>query len=290
MTPANNPDGTVTTATRRTVQNLSAASWLGVIIVTAAILASVIGPLVAPYQPGQIVGSAYLPPGVFPLGTDVLGRDLLSRLLYGARFTVQIAIASTVLGFVLGTTIGLVAAEVRGSVDAVIVWLVDILLGVPPLMLGLLIIAGFSPGLWILIGTIALIHVPRVARVSRSVALNVAALQFVEVARARGEPLPSILLREILPNCARPLGVEFGMRFTYSVLFASALSFLGLGIQPPAADWGMMLRENMDALHVGTYWSLLSPALLIGTLAIGVNLIVDWLGGQSGQSIPDELR
>ncbi len=275
---------------RRRFERVSAAAVVGFILLAIVITLCVIGPFVAPYQPGQFVGKPYQPPGALLLGTDVLGRDVLSRVLHGAGLTLVISAFSTAIGFTIGTTIGLLAAELRGRTDAVVVWLADVLLGIPPLMLALLVIAGFRPGLWVLIGTIALIHTPRVVRVSRSIAQTVAAQQFVEVARVRGESLHSILSREILPNCLRPLGVEFGMRFTYSVLFASALSFLGLGIQPPYADWGMMLRENLDTFQVGVYWPLLAPGLLIGSLAVGVNLIVDWLGGQSAQPIPDELK
>lgn len=265
-------------------------AWAGIIIVVIGLLLAIFGPMLAPYKVGQIVTGVFAPPGGDTLlGSDGLGRDILSRLLYGAQLTVGVALAATVLGFVIGMAIGFSAAEIRGKYDDFVTWLIDVFLSFPPILLALIVIAALSSDLVVLIATIAVIHASRVARVGRAVAMNIAALEFVEVARARGEKLTSILVREIWPSTIRPLAVEFGLRMTYSILFLSSLSFLGLGIQPPDADWGSMVRENLNALQTGAYIAVLAPAFSIAILTVGVNLIVDWLGSQSGRSISEEL-
>ena len=267
-------------------------AWLGVCIVLTGLFLAVFGPYLAPYQVGQIVPGAtqFMPPSSETLmGTDILGRDVFTRLLYGARLTVGVALAATVLGFLLGMAVGFSAAEIRGRYDDFVTWLIDVFLSFPPILLALIVIAALSSDLWVLICTIAVIHSSRVARIGRAVAMNVAALEFVEVARARGENLLSILVREIWPSTIRPLAVEFGLRMTYSILFLSSLSFLGLGIQPPDADWGSMVKENLNGIQTGAYLSVLAPAFAIAILTVGVNLIVDWLGSQSGRSISEEL-
>ena len=266
-------------------------AWAGIVTVAAGLLLAVAGPWLAPHEVGAIISESHFEaPGINTLlGTDMLGRDILSRLLYGARMTVGVALAATVLGFLIGMAAGFSAAEIKGRYDDFMLWLADMMLSFPPLLLALIIIASLSSSLPVLICTIAVLHASRVARVSRAVAMNIAALEFVEVARARGESLVSILVREIWPSTIRPLAVEFGLRLTYSILFLSSLSFLGLGIQPPDADWGSMVRENLNALQTGTYLAVLLPAFSIAILTVGVNLIVDWLGAQSGRSISEEL-
>ncbi len=278
------------TRSKRARPRPDAWAWTGIVIVVLGLFLALFGPYLAPYNVGQIVGTVFNPPSeASPLGTDVLGRDILTRVLYGARLTVGVALAATVTGFLIGMAVGFSAAEIRGRYDDFVTWLIDVFLSFPPILLALIVIAALSSNLWVLIGTIAVIHSSRVARVGRAVAMNIAALEFVEVARARGEKLTSILVREIWPSTIRPLAVEFGLRLTYSILFLSSLSFLGLGIQPPDADWGSMVRENMNALGTGAYIAVLVPAISIAVLTVGVNLIVDWLGAQSGRSISEEL-
>lgn len=266
-------------------------AWAGIVIVAAGLLLAVGGPWLAPHEVGAIISeSNFEAPGINTLlGTDTLGRDILSRLLHGARLTVGVALAATVLGFLIGMAAGFSAAEIKGRYDDFMLWLADMMLSFPPLLLALIVITSLSSSLPVLVCTIAVLHASRVARVSRAVAMNVAALEFVEVARARGESLVSILVREIWPSTIRPLAVEFGLRLTYSILFLSSLSFLGLGIQPPDADWGSMVRENLNALQTGAYIAVLFPAFAIAILTVGVNLIVDWLGAVSGRSISEEL-
>jgi len=263
---------------------------LGVTIVGLAILAAALAPVLAPYAPSKIVGMPFEAPGEFLLGTDVVGRDLLSRLLYGAQFTLLVTFVATTIGFVLGVAWGFAAAELSGAFDDFTDFTVNILLSFPPLMLGLLVVAALSSNLTVLIAIIALIQLPRVVRVARSVAQNITALQFVEAARARGHGLFSILITEVLPNSWRALGVEYGLRLTYSTLFISALSFLGLGIQPPDADWGLLVRENLGSLQEDVYLPALLPAVAIGVFGIGLNLIVDWLSDEESLPIPEDLR
>ena len=276
---------------RRARPRPDAWAWTGFVIVAIGLFLAVFGPWMAPHDVGAIVSdSNFEAPGVSTvLGTDTLGRDIVSRLLHGARLTVGVALAATLLGFLIGMAAGFSAAEIKGRYDDFILWLADMMLSFPPLLLALIVIAALSSSLPVLVCTIAVLHASRVARVGRAVAMNVAALEFVEVARARGESLVSILVREIWPSTVRPLAVEFGLRLTYSILFLSSLSFLGLGIQPPDADWGSMVRENLNALQIGTYIAVLFPAFAIAILTVGVNLIVDWLGAQSGRAISDEL-
>jgi peptide/nickel transport system permease protein len=268
----------------------SITGTLGLAIVALIVLAALLAPLLAPYEPSKIVGKAFEPPGQFLLGTDVVGRDLLSRLLYGAQLTLLVTFAATTIGFVLGAAWGFAAAEVGGFLDDATDFTVNILLSFPPLMLGLLIVAALSSSLMVLIGIVAFIQLPRVIRVGRSIAIDITSMQFVEAARARGESAASILAREVLPSAWRPLGVEYGLRLTYSTLFISGLSFLGLGIQPPEADWGLLVRENLSSLQEDIYLPALLPALAIGILGIGLNLIVDWLGDDAGAAIPEDLR
>jgi peptide/nickel transport system permease protein len=266
------------------------AALLGGSLLAAHALVAVLGGALAPHPPGTIVSSQSFatPSAVPPLGTDYLGRDLFSRLLHGARYSLGLALATTTLGFLVGLTVGFVAAEVGGWTDFAISRGLDVLISFPPLLLALVVIATLGPSVAVLIGTVALIQANRVARIARAIAMGVAAQDFVQVARARGERWPWIVAREIWPNTLTPRAAEFALRMTFSVLFLSALSFLGLGIQPPLADWGLMVRENLAGLYYGVLPALL-PALAIGTLTVGINLVVDWLTTGSDRDIAAEL-
>jgi peptide/nickel transport system permease protein len=276
--------------TRLRLPRLTAPSVIGLTLLSVQLFVALLGGWLAPQPPGAIVSSqSFATPGqVPPLGTDYLGRDLFSRLLHGAGYTLGLAAATTVLGFALGVFVGFAAAEAGGWVDVVISRGVDVLICFPPLLLALVVIATLGPSIMVLVVTVALIHATRVARVSRSMAMSILALDFVEVARARGEGFWWLITREIWPNTLGPLAAEFGLRMTQSVLFLSALSFLGLGIQPPLADWGLMVRENLSGLYYGILPALL-PALAIVSLTIGVNLVVDWLTSGTGREISGDL-
>lgn len=277
--------------TKRARQPLNLFGAIGLSLLAINVLLALFGSFLAPNTVSALVGGgAFAPPhDMAVLGNDYLGRDLLSRLLNGAKYSLGIAFVASCLGFLMGMAVGFSAAEIRGRFDMAATWIIDVLLSFPPILLALLVIAGLGSSIPILVGTIAFIQTPRVARVSRAVAMNIAALEFVEVARARGETLFSVLAREIFPNSLRPLAVEFGLRLSYAVLFMSSLSFLGLGIQPPEPDWGSMVRENLSGLYYGAPAAIF-PAALIGLLVVGINLTVDWLSAGADRHVSEELR
>jgi len=255
------------------------APWsarLGIVLITLYVVVAVFAPLLAPYGERAIVGYEYEPwSEAHLLGTDNLGRDMLSRLIYGARNTVGIAFATTVLAFLLGGAMGLVAATLGGWTDQALSRLVDVLMAIPQLIFALLILTIVGTSVVSLILVIAVLDSTRVYRLSRAVAMNIVVMDFVEAAKLRGEGLWWIIRYEILPNAMPPLVAEFGLRFCYVFLFISALSFLGLGIQPPTADWGSMVRENATLISFGDITPLL-PAACIAVLTIAVNFVVDW--------------
>jgi peptide/nickel transport system permease protein len=258
---------------------------LGFAIVVFWLVIAAIGPAIAPNGSGTIVSTEVFEPisRSFPLGTDYLGRDMLSRILNGARYTVGVALLATALAALTGTTLGLCAAVKGGWVDAVLSRVLDAVISVPSLMFGLVVVAAFGSSIPILVLTAAIIYTPGSYRTARSLAVNINAMDFVEVARARGERTPYIMRREILPNMVLPALTDFGLRFVFVVLLLSGLSFLGLGIQPPNADWGSLVRENISGLSYGAA-AVFMPAAAIATLTIGVNLIIDNLpgGGRAG--------
>ncbi len=249
---------------------------LGILIVLAYAVVALAAPLIAPYGESQIVAPPYEPWSTqFVFGTDNLGRDVLSRLIYGARNTVGIALATTVLAFVIGVAVSLVSATLGGWTDMLIGRIVDIFMAIPLLIFALLILAIVGNTVFNLVVVSALLEATRVYRVARPVASGIEVMDYVEIAKLRGERVWWVMLREILPNALPPLMTEFGIRFCFVFLFISALSFLGLGLQPPAADWGSMVRENATLISFGVYTPIL-PALAIGLLTVGVNFIVDW--------------
>ena len=255
---------------------LSLEGWIGLVILVGVLLLALFGPLLAPQDPAAIVSDrSWAPAGVDGLlGTDRLGRDLLSRLLHGAQLTIGLALAACLLSFLLGSGLGFASAVMGGRIDSLLSRMNDLFLSFPPLILALLVIAALGSSVAVLILTMAFIDATRVYRVARATAMDVVARDFVDVARARGESTLWIMFREVLPNTLRPLAAEFGIRFTYSILFLSSLSFLGLGIQPPAADWGSLVQENLAALMMGS-WAALYPAAAIALVTIGVNLLLD---------------
>jgi peptide/nickel transport system permease protein len=249
---------------------------LGILVLL--FLTAMFGPFVAPHAAAELVGSPYSPPGGNALlGTDYLGRDVVSRFLDGGRSIFGLALAATLIGVTLGVVIGLVAAySPRAWVDEVLMRISDVLMAFPPIILALLVVSTVGPKIWILILTIGIAHAPRVARLVRGSALEVVRRDFVQAAEALGVPRRRILSGEILPNILSPLLVEASMRLTYSIAIVASLSFLGFGLQPPAADWGLMVNENRDGLTVQP-WAVVLPIAAIGLLTIGTNLIADGL-------------
>ena len=263
-----------------TIKSLRQAPWtsqLGLLVIALYVFVALGAPILAPYGEIEIVGDHYEPWGdEFILGTDNIGRDMLSRLIYGARNTVGIAFAITALAFVVGALTGLLAATLGGWIDQVMSRIVDVLMAIPGLVFILLVLAIFGTAIPVLIIVIALFESTRVFRLSRAVAMNVEVMDYVEVAKLRGESLWWVIRREILPNVMAPLVAEFGVRFTYTFLFIAALSFLGLGIQPPIADWGSMVRENSVLITFSDFTPLM-PAAAIALLTVSVNFVIDWI-------------
>lgn len=263
------------------------AAKIGMFLVACYAVVAIFAPLLAPYPEAAVVGPNYQPwQAPYYLGTDALGRDVLSRLIYGARNTVGIALATTVLAFLAGTALGLMAATLGGWFDTLSSRLVDVLMAVPSLIFALLILTITGTSVTALILVIALLDSTRVFRLSRAVAQGILTMDYIEVARMRGEGLGWIIRREVLPNAAAPLIAEFGLRFCFVFLFISALSFLGLGLQPPTADWGSMVREsarlisfaNLASWQTATFGlAPLLPAGAIALLTVAVNLVVDWV-------------
>ena len=255
---------------------LNLSAWIGLAIVVINLLAALLAPVIAPYGQAELVGDVWAPPSAqFWLGLDNLGRDMFSRLLYGARTTISIALLITICSFAIGIITGFAAAILGGWIDTTLSRFVDAMMAIPTLIFGLIILSVLGTSIPVLIGTIAILDSTRVFRLSRAVGLNITVLDYVEVARLRGEGLWWVMRREVLPNALPPLITEFGLRFCFAFLFIAALSFLGLGIQPPLADWGGMVRDNAQAINFGGYAPLI-PAGAIALLTIGVNLVVDW--------------
>ncbi|MDB5525426.1 MAG: transporter permease [Rhizobium sp.] len=255
----------------------TATAWVGIIIVAFFIFLALFGPWIAPYSEAETVGDTWAPSSAqFWFGTDNIGRDMLSRLIYGARMTIGVALGTTILSFTIGTIAGLFASIGGPVVDQVLSRFVDVMLSIPLLVFALIVLSMFGSSIPTLILTIAILDSTRVFRLSRAVAMNIAVLEYVEAARLRGEGNWWIMRREILPNALPPMISEFGLRFCFNFLFVAGLSFLGLGIQPPYADWGGMVRENGRAISFGLY-APLWPAMAIAFMTIGVNLVVDWI-------------
>lgn len=249
---------------------------LGLGMVSITLLAAILAPVIAPYGETEVAGEVWLSVSKDHfIGTDNLGRDLFSRLLYGARNTIAIAFVITGISFVIGVVFGFLAATVKGWMDQFLSRCVDILMAFPTLIFALMVLSVVGTSIPAMVVVIALLDSTRVFRLSRAVAMDIEVMEFVEAARLRGEGLWWLMRHEILPNAMPPLVAEFGLRFCFVFLFIAALSFLGLGIQPPTADWGSMVRENAGAITFGIYTPLW-PAAAIAFLTVGVNLIVDW--------------
>jgi peptide/nickel transport system permease protein len=253
------------------------SSLLGLFFTALFLLVAVFAPLIAPYPTGQIVGGVWEPmSSQYWLGTDNLGRDLLSRMIYGAQITIFISVAATALSFTMGSVLGFAAAVIGGWFETIMSRLVDLLMAIPTLIFGLVILSVLPTTIPVLIMVMGVLDSTRVYRLSRAVAADINVMDFVEAAKLRGEGTGWIIFREIMPNALSPLVSELGLRFIYAVLFLSALSFLGLGVQPPDADWGGMVKENKEGIVFGIPAALI-PAAAIAALAISVNLVADWV-------------
>ena len=249
----------------------------GMLVIAIYVTCSVFAPIIAPFGESEILSGAFGPwASPYILGTDNLGRDVFTRLVYGARNTVGIAFLITALAFFVGTLMGIYSALKGGVIDQVIGRFIDVLMAIPSLIFSLLMLTIFGTSVISLVLVIATIDSTRVFRLARSVALNIVQLDYIEAAKLRGESTVYLITREILPNATAPLAAEFGLRFCFVFLMISSLSFLGLGLQPPTADWGSMVRDNAELISFGDITPLI-PAGAIAVLTIAVNFVVDWL-------------
>ncbi len=259
------------------MKNIPISAAIGLFFTGLYFFIAFAAPLIAPYGMAEVVGDVWEPSSAeHLLGTDNIGRDLLTRMIYGGRTTIFIAAAATILSFVTGTSLGLLAAVLGGWADQALSRTVDLVMSIPTLILALVILAIVPVTVPILILVMGLLDATRPYRLSRSVAVDINVMDYVEAAKLRGEGRRWIIFREILPNALSPLVAEFGLRFIFMVLFISTLSFLGLGVQPPLADWGGIVKENKDGIVYGI-GAALYPAVAIATLAISVNLVADWV-------------
>jgi peptide/nickel transport system permease protein len=268
--------------TRRTLATAPFSAWFGMIVILIYLIAAIFAPWIAPYGEAEVVGKAYQPAGgEFWLGTDQIGRDLFSRLMYGARNTIGIAFMTTLLSFAIGGTLGVLTALKRGWLDQGVSRIVDAFLSIPVLIMALMLLAVFGKSVINLILILALLDSTRVFRLARATALDVAVMDYVEAAKLRGEGMGWIIFREVLPNILPPMITEFGLRFCFVFLTISALSFLGVGIQPPTADWGSMVAESKTLITFPVPkfpWipAPFYPAIAIALLTVAINFVVDW--------------
>ncbi|ACM30278.1 ABC transporter permease [Agrobacterium rhizogenes] len=261
--------------------NIVGMIGLGVILAWALI--AIFAPLLIPYPIGDIVDFDYFGPisAKFWLGTDYLGRDIFSRILMGARYTVGISLAAVYISCFTGVALGMIAAVTGGWFDSALSRFLDALNSIPSKLFGLVVVAGVGSSIPVLIMTLAVIYTPGAYRFSRALAVNINTMDFITVARARGEGALYLIRSEILPNILGPVMADLGLRFVFIVLLLSGLSFLGLGVQPPNADWGALVRENIGGLPFGAP-AVIFPSIAIASLTISVNLLID--------NLPQKIR
>jgi peptide/nickel transport system permease protein len=252
-----------------------ARTKIGVLLVVLLVALALVGPFFAPHSPTEFAGAPYAhPSSAVPLGTDNLGRDVLSRFLWGGRSILGLSLLATALGLALGVSVGLVAAYARSILDDVLMRTMDVILAFPSIVLALVVVATIGPKLWLIVLVVGLTTMPRVARVTRGASLEIVERDFVQAAEVLGESRTKILFGEILPSITSPLMVEASLRLTYSIGLIAGMSFLGFGVQPPAADWGLMINENRQALTIQP-WGAVMPVIAIALLTIGTSLVGD---------------
>lgn len=263
----------------------------GVSIVLFVVLVAVFGKYLAPHDPNTPIGAPVATPSSHALlGTDDLGRDVLSRLMYGGRSVLGLALLATLLAYGIGMTIGLVAGYSRTKIDPTLMRTVDVMLAFPPLLFLLILITGAGTGAGVLVVGVAAIQAPGISRIVRTATLEVSVRGYVEAAVARGERAVAVVLREVLPNILAPVLVDAGLRFTYSILIIASVNFLGLGLQPPKSDWALMVSEDRQYISLNP-WSVLAPAAMIALLTIGINLTGDSIARSLGRSyVPRATR
>jgi peptide/nickel transport system permease protein len=253
--------------------------WVAATLLAGWVLVAVLAPLLMPHDPTEFISDDAFATAsrIAWLGTDYLGRDLLSRLIAGARITMLMAFLATALAHLVGGTLGLLAAIRGGLFDAAVSRIVDVALSLPKIIVGLVVVAAVGTSMTMLVVVAGLVYAAGVFRIARALGADIAVLDFIRAARARGEGALWLIFGEILPNIIMPLAADFAIRMSFAILFMSSLSFIGLGVQPPRADWGGLVRENLSALSAGS-WAPIFPALAIASVAIALNLLVDAIG------------
>lgn len=282
--PSSPTSESLVSAPRRHARPLNLTRWFGATLVIFWLLVAIFGPMLAPYPVGALVADDMHAgaSAAFPLGTDYLGRDMLSRILHGARYTVGLALIAALLSSLIGASLGMLAALAPRWLDEVMSRINDALISIPSKMLALVMVSAFGASIPLLILTAVVSYAPGAYRIARSLAANLTTLEYVQVARTRGEGRLYIAAVEVLPNMIHPVLTDMGMRFVFIVLLLSSMSFLGLGVQPPMADLGSLVRENIGGLSEGVL-AVVAPAIAIGTLTIGANLLIDSLSANRGQ-------
>ena len=278
------------TGLRRLAGDLTPTAIVCLAVIGVAAFIAIFAPLIAPYDEGTILtNESFASPGNgMLLGSDYLGRDIASRLGFGIRTTLSVALAISVIAFLIGSALGFFAAIMGGWTDTVVSRTVDALISFPAIMIALIVVSSLGSTFLVLIVTVAIIDSTRVFRVARALGMDIVVQDYIEAAKVRGEGTGWIIWHELLPNAMGPLAAEFGIRFTYAILFVSALSFLGLGVQPPHSDLGLMVKENMQGLLYGSF-SPLYPALAIAMVTVSTNILVDWYLKSTDASLPEEL-
>ncbi|GMG84410.1 ABC transporter permease [Paralimibaculum aggregatum] len=263
--------------TQKMLRTAPLTASFGMFIIFTYAIMGIFAPVIAPYGEAEVIGGAFDPPDEnMLLGADQLGRDMFSRIVYGARNTVGLALMATGAAFVMGAMAGMLAAVKGGWFDQLMGRTADVIMSVPSLIFALLLLSIFGTNLTVLVVIVAVIYAPRVFRLTRAVAGNVVVMDYIEAAKLRGEGTWYLIRKEILPNSTAPLIAEFGLEFCFVFLLLAGLSFLGLGIQPPTADWGSMVRENATLISFGEITPLI-PAAAIALLTVAVNFVVDWM-------------
>ncbi len=263
--------------TAKEIKTAPLTASFGMFVIFTYAIAGIFAPIIAPHGESQVIASAFAPPDeTMLLGADQLGRDMFSRIIFGARNSVGLALVATLLAFFMGAIGGLFAATKGGWLDQLLGRVADVIMSVPSLIFALLMLSIFGTNLGVIVIVVAIIYSPRVFRLSRAVAGNVVVMDYIEAAKLRGEGTWYLIRREILPNSVAPLIAEFGLEFCFVFLLIAGLSFLGLGIQPPTADWGSMVRENATLISFGDMTPLI-PAAAIALLTVAVNFVVDWM-------------
>lgn len=258
---------------RAALRRPAGAIGAGILVVVLAV--AFLGRFLAPNSPTATLGAGGLPPGPgLPLGSDYLGRDVLARVLNGGASAITMAVLATLTAYLLGLTVGIIAGYFGGAPDMALMRAVDIILAFPPLMVLLLLVGGFSNHVWVLVLGVVIVQLPSISRIARSAAQAIRYSEFVDAARARGDGLVTIWRRDLLANISTIVMADFGIRFGISIVLIASMNFLGLGLTPPASDWGLMISENKDLLSINP-WSVLAPAIMLALITVGLNLFAD---------------